>query len=72
MRVRREECERAWKISAEEIRSRGYNLDIKNPHSEGEVLGDPETLLSELEAAEAEVTSVREQLKLALSEALLR
>ena len=29
----RKETERAWKVTAEEIKSRGYNLDIKNPHT---------------------------------------
>ena len=52
--------------------ARGYNLDIKNPHTEEEDLGDPETLLEELTRAEAEVNSVRDQLKGILTEALLR
>ena len=40
----REECERAWKVGAEDIKARGYNLDIKEPHTKGEDYGDPETL----------------------------
>ncbi len=39
--------ERAWKVSAEEIKERNYNLDIKNPHTEDEDHGDPEELLAE-------------------------
>ena len=54
-RVGREESDRAWKVSAEEIKARGYNLDIKNPHTAGEDHGDPEMLLEELTSAEAEV-----------------
>ena len=54
------------------MKARGYNLDIKNPHSAGEEHGDPETLLAELDAAEAEVTAVRGQLKEVLAHALLR
>ena len=27
------ETERAWKVMAEEVKARGYNLDIKNPHT---------------------------------------
>ena len=27
------ENEYAWKVSAEEIKQRNYNLDIKNPHA---------------------------------------
>ena len=50
-------------MTAEEITARGYNLDIKNPHTEEEDYGDPETLLEELKSAEAEVISVRDQLE---------
>ena len=71
-RTGREESDRAWKVGAEEIKARGYNLDIKNPHTEGEEYGDPEMLLAELESAEADVTAVRERLKVVLAEALLR
>ena len=71
-RAGREEGERAWKVSAEDIKARGYNLDIKNPHTAAENLGDPATLLAELTSAEAEVISVRDQLKRILAEALLR
>ena len=59
-------------ISADEIKARGYNLDISNSHMGEEDYGDPESILAELTAAEAEVTSVREQLKGILAEALLR
>ncbi|MYA17446.1 MAG: SAM-dependent DNA methyltransferase [Gammaproteobacteria bacterium] len=71
-RERREESGRAWKVSADEIKSRGYNLDIRNPHAEEEDLGDPEALLKRLNSAEAEVASIREQLKGILTAALLR
>ncbi len=71
-RTGREEGERAWKVGADEIKARGYNLDIKNPHTVEAELGDPETLLKELNAAEAEVAAVREKLKAVLAEALLR
>jgi len=68
----REENERAWKVSAEDIKARGYNLDIKNPHTVAEDHGDPETLLEDLTNAEAEVAALRDQLKAILSEALAR
>ena len=71
-RTGRDEGDRAWKVTAEEIQARGYNLDIKNPHTEAEDYGDPEALLEELTSAEAEVVSVRDRLKEILSEALLR
>lgn len=68
----RKQNERAWKVSAEEIRERGYNLDINNPHTKEEDHGDPEQLLAELTRAEAEAAGIREELKKILSEALLR
>jgi type I restriction enzyme M protein len=68
----RVETERAWKVSAEEIKERGYNLDIKNPHTVDEDHGDPELLLTELSVAEAEVAAIRDELKGILIEALAR
>ena len=68
----RKEGERAWKVSAEEIKENGYNLDIKNPHTTVENYGDPETLLQTLNSAETEADSIRKRLKTILSEALTR
>jgi type I restriction enzyme M protein len=41
----RQETPHACKMSADEIKARGYNLDIKNPHAVDDDHGDPETLL---------------------------
>ena len=71
-RAGRKEGERAWKVSAEDIKARGYNLDLKNPHTEAEHHDNPETLLAELTRAEDEVLSVHDQLKEILTDALLR
>ena len=71
-RAGRNDGGRAWRVSAEEIKARGYNLDIKNPHAVEEDLGDPEALLEELTSAEADVVAVRDELKRVLTEALLR
>lgn len=68
----REEGPQAWKVSAEDIKARGYNLDIKNPHTVAEDHGDPETLLTDLRKAEAETASLRDRLKAILAEALAR
>ncbi|WP_069335782.1 HsdM family class I SAM-dependent methyltransferase [Sphingobium yanoikuyae] len=68
----RVEGPQAWKVSIEDIKARGYNLDIKNPHSEAEDHGDPEELLRELDAVEAEAANLRDQLKAILAEALAR
>jgi type I restriction enzyme M protein len=68
----REETPQAWRVSAEEVKARGYNLDIKNPHTIADDHGDPEALLASLHAAEAETAGLREQLRTILAEALLR
>lgn len=68
----RVETEQAWKVSADEVKARGYNLDIKNPHTIADDHGDPEALLAELHAAEQQADALRAQLKAILSEALLR
>ncbi len=64
--------ERAWKVSAAEIKARGYNLDIKNPHTVEPDHGDPDELLAELNRAEHEIAQLRTELKTILAEALLR
>ncbi len=66
----REEGALAWRVSIEDVKARGYNLDIKNPHAVAEDHGDPETLLADLAAAEAETASLRDRLKAVLAEAL--
>ena len=48
----REETDRAWKVTADEVKTRSYNLDIKNPHTQEDDHGDPEELLEKLTAAE--------------------
>jgi type I restriction enzyme M protein len=67
----RVEGPRAWKVTAQEVRTR-YNLDIKNPHTVADDHGDPDELLESLNAAEAETTKLRYQLKAILAEALAR
>jgi type I restriction enzyme M protein len=68
----REESESAWKVSIDDIKSRNYNLDIKNPHTVEEDHGDPLELLAKLNESEAKVADLRNQLKAILEEALLR
>ena len=71
-RKAREEGPQAWKVTADEVKARGYNLDIKNPHTVAADHGDPETLLADLNTAEAETAKLRDQLKAILAEALAR
>ena len=51
------------------MKARNYKLDIKNPHMSQD---DHEELMPSLNAAEAEAAALREQLKAASAEALLR
>ena len=59
-------------MTAEEVKARGYNLDIMNPHSVADDHGDPEALLADLARTEAETAGYRGQLKAILAEALAR
>ncbi|QAA99763.1 MULTISPECIES: type I restriction-modification system subunit M [Agrobacterium tumefaciens complex] len=68
----REEGPQAWRVTLEEVKARGYNLDFKNPHTVADDHGDPETLLEELTAAEASAARLRDQLRSILAEALAR
>lgn len=68
----RKETEVAWKVTDDEVKARGYNLDIKNPHTVAEDHGDPEELLKKLDEAEKQAAALRDQLKAILEEALLR
>lgn len=71
-RESREETPQAWRVSAEAVKARGYNLDFKNPHAVADDHGDPAILLETLNAAEGETGRLRSQLKAILAEALAR
>jgi len=66
------ETEVAWKVTAEEVNARGYNLDFKNPNTVADDHAEPELLLRKLVDAETEAATLRDQLKTILAEALLR
>jgi N-6 DNA Methylase/Type I restriction enzyme R protein N terminus (HSDR_N) len=68
----RVETEVAWKVTADEVKARGYNLDVKNPHTVADDHDDPEELLAKLHEAEDQANTLRDQLKTILAEALLR
>ena len=71
-RAGREEGPQAWKVSIDEVKARGFNLDIKNPHSVEADHGDPAELLEALNRSEAKTAELRDQLKAILAEALAR
>lgn len=66
----REENKYAWKVSAKEIKERGYNLDIKNPHQEVKELASPEELLDKYRSTESNISSIQEKIINVLNEAL--
>lgn len=66
----REETDRAWRVSIEDIKARGYNLDIKNPRSADEGPGDAEALLEEYRRIKAQVAEVQNRLRDELRAAL--
>jgi type I restriction enzyme M protein len=68
----RVETEVAWKVTSDEVKARGYNLDFKNPHTVADDHGDPEELLAKLQQSEQQTAALRDQLKAVLGEALLR
>jgi type I restriction enzyme M protein len=68
----RSETEFAWRITAEEVKARDYNLDIKNPHTIADYHADPEKLLIELNESEQKTNSLRDQIRTILAEALSR
>jgi type I restriction enzyme M protein len=66
----RVETEYAWRVSIEDIRASGYNLDIKNPHQIDEAHVDPEHLLASYRSLLADLAETRETLKRELAAAL--
>lgn len=68
----RVENEQAWKVTAQDIINRNYNLDIKNPHVGAQASHDPDELLAQYGQEQAAIASLREQLKAILAEALTR
>jgi len=69
---KREENEVAWKVTIDDIKARGYNLDIKNPHTVEKDHGNPAELLAKLNESEAATAKLRDKLKAILEQALLR
>ncbi len=59
-----------WKVSIDEIKAGGYNLDIKNPSVVNNAHRDPEELLAEYRKLLAEIAQTRNALKNELKAAL--
>jgi type I restriction enzyme M protein len=67
---RRKESEHAWRVSIDDIKAGGYNLDIKNPHDADTGPGDVDELLPEYEKLLAQIAETRDTLKQELHDAL--
>lgn len=67
---KREENKYAWKVSAEEIAQKGFNLDVKNPHQEADDLASPQELLKKYNRTEDKIRSVQDEIVKILNEAL--
>ncbi|SRR6266568_5191140 len=66
----RKENEHAWKVSSEDIKARGYNLDIKNPSTVAADDLDPEEVLAEYREKQKAVNEKLNEIKNVLVEAL--
>jgi type I restriction enzyme M protein len=69
---KRQESEQAWRVSIDQIKAGGYNLDIKNPNRITEGPGDVDHLLPEYEKLLAKIAETRAKLKQELHHALCR
>ncbi len=63
----RKETEVAWKVTAEDVKARGFNLDFKNPRTVADDHGNPDELLAKLHDAERQAAALRDQLKAILA-----
>ena len=68
----RQENEQAWKVSIDTLRAANYNLDQKNPHAAEVVSHDPEQLLADYAAAQADAQRLRDELKEILAKSLAK
>ena len=68
--TKRVETERVWKVSIDDIKARGYNLDIKNPNAPEASHEDPDELLAQYHAARQQADAIRARLRSMLAESL--
>ena len=66
----RVENEQAWKVSIDDVIARNFNLDIKNPHQAETISHDPDELLAQYAKQQAEIQTLRNQLRDILGAAL--
>ena len=59
----RVETELAWRVTIDEVKARGYDLDFKNPHTVAANHGNPHELLAELVQTESQKAGLSVQIK---------
>jgi type I restriction enzyme M protein len=71
-RTGRAEGPQAWRVSVDQVKARGYNLDIPNPRGVTGDHVDSGSLVESLRAVDNATARLRDQLKAALAEVLAR
>ena len=66
----RVETAQAWRVTIDEIKARNFNLDIKNPNTVDAAHIDPSVLLEKYRKHQAEIATLRGDLKNELEQAL--
>jgi type I restriction enzyme M protein len=66
----RKETRQAWKVTLNQVKAKGYNLDISNPNAPELTHEDPETLLARFQQERAAAAELRSQLRNVLAAAL--
>jgi type I restriction enzyme M protein len=69
---KREETEQAWKVTIEQTRARGFNLDVANPNAKEATHEDPDTLLAQFDRERAAAAELRDELRRVLAAALTK
>jgi type I restriction enzyme M protein len=67
---KRKETDQAWKVTIEQIRARGFNLDVANPNAKEASHEDPDTLLAQFDTQREAAAALREELRKVLAAAL--
>ncbi len=68
----RVETDQAWKVTIDQLKASGFNLDQKNPRKKEEGPGDIDELIPEYEKLLAQIAATRKALESELRDALTR
>jgi type I restriction enzyme M protein len=68
----RKETDQAWKVTIEQIRARGFDLNFANPNAPEASHEDPDTLLAQFDRERAAAAALREEFRNVLAAALTK